>query len=305
MIESFGTGLVQVPVLTDHPLLPLIFTTMRPFTGGFVVERMIGSCLPILVSISTHVECVYNIDAAECLQQALALFPPRFGSAVDIIAPDGIVIVFKLKTFGEGEATVAAAGADTIDFFSVKGDLQKSIQYNPLAKCLPATATAAEPRYLALLLETDSRAAAALVSARQDWKVAMRMYDVPDYRGAGRKIPAPILRAFLTAIDCISYGVKDAVDNIDPIKGESSSSGSDEAALTASHMLAAVTGSSSIAHRSSVVGNGYFPMRYEASVHFHEKPQCISMRGAFDDKNLYISCAVYISYAAPHTQLLS
>ena len=45
------------------------------------------------------------------------------------------------------------------------------------------------------------------------------MHDVKDLRGATHKLPPSILGALLTALDAFSFGLKDAVDTIDPIKG--------------------------------------------------------------------------------------
>jgi hypothetical protein len=125
-------------------------------------------------------------------------------------------------------------------------ELKQSLQYNPLQATFPTlfagskgdSDAGAQPKYVALLLTADSRAMSILQQARMEWRNAARMHDVPDIRGFTTSassseqpsseltggVPVCILRSLLTAIDSFSYGVKNAMQAIDPIKSSISGS---------------------------------------------------------------------------------
>ena len=101
LLES-SLGLVgqvtHVPTLTDHPLVPFTSSTLRGFAGGFLVEKMYTTCLPLLFSIEAHAESMWTVDLRDCLEQAQVALKLS-ESGIELSTPPGVMIIFKLKSF--------------------------------------------------------------------------------------------------------------------------------------------------------------------------------------------------------------
>jgi len=286
LLES-SLGLVgqitHVPALTDHPLVPFANSTLRGFSGGFLIERLNTACLPLLFSIETHAECMWTVDLRDCLEQAQAAL--QLGDAgVELSAPPGIMVIFKLKSFtaaavagrdaarqrqedeeddairkelDERKAKFDSGFGDTLDVYSNSGEESSTsgltsifkmggmteaapslaqvrnerrqleekvrratksvLEFNPLERTLP-TLPDYEPRYIALCVLADSRASQALSDALKLWRDALRLHDVPEYRGNSLKEPLPkeILTSFVAYLDhTVSASAIKAEEDVD------------------------------------------------------------------------------------------
>lgn len=111
---------------------------------------------------------------------------------------------------GAGGAGVAKARAEYPDSSGSDGltPMQRSLQFNPLQRCLPSLPGSEDgPRHLALLIHANSRGQEALSSAIALWRAALRLHDVPEHRGGASAAPLPdcILAAFVAYVDARSY----------------------------------------------------------------------------------------------------
>jgi hypothetical protein len=196
-----GSTLLSLPVLFDHPVLPVADAELRVFSEGLVIERMDCSSLPVLVSIGTHVDCMWVVDTAEVSHQASQLLPPRLSTFPEVPLEEGLLIVFRLKADFAADADAEAEDAESLS----------ALQYNLLARALPFTLDrgAHEPRLLALVVKARSRHSQAMSSVIAEWKVALRRYGLQEHKGSDVPLPQPILRAFLTATDRLHGGYAD------------------------------------------------------------------------------------------------
>lgn len=102
---SAFSGLVTLTALTDHPLVPFASAELRPFSSGLLIEKLNTHCLPIMLSIGSHVECMWTVDLQEMLAQSAKLCNLgnlAAGSPYSIQSrnmPEGYVVIFKLKSF--------------------------------------------------------------------------------------------------------------------------------------------------------------------------------------------------------------
>ena len=198
-IETTGTGLLHAPVFADHPLLSPLNVEFRLFTNGFLIEKMYTSTLPILVSMSVHVSHMWTIDASDFLEQSLER-GGLDGSHLDL--PEGIVIVLQLYSNKELAKKANAINNDMDDVLG-RGKYLKYNTYNPLARAFPSLGVNNdyEPQLLAFYVRKSSRVYPVITEALKEWKVTLRIHDIPNVRGAGCKIPADIIRSYLTSID--------------------------------------------------------------------------------------------------------
>ena len=58
-----------IPILTDHFLVPYGRCSIKAFTGGFVIDKINTQCLPLLISLETHVECMWSADIKDAILQ--------------------------------------------------------------------------------------------------------------------------------------------------------------------------------------------------------------------------------------------
>lgn len=199
-MEYGGAGFLTLPVLIDHSVMPAMEGDMRIFAEGFLVER-IGHCrLPILVSIGRHVETVWVVDSSECAAQAARLVPPLQRSFTSSLGMEeqpllaGLVILFKLKTEYPSPSRNDAEGAAEV------------LSYNPLQPIVPFSSLIAgsslESKYIALFVKSASRSSSTIIAALGDWRAAMRMHDVPEYKGAAEvRLPERFLQSYIAFID--------------------------------------------------------------------------------------------------------
>ena len=201
-IETTGTGLLHTPMFADHPLLSPLNIEFRLFTNGFLIEKMYTSTLPILVSMSVHVSHMWTIDASDFLEQSLD-YSGLEGSHLDL--PEGIVIVLQLYSNKELVKKANTVNNDIDDVLG-RGKYLKYNTYNPLSRAFPALGMSSdyEPQLIAFYVRKSSRVFPVITEALKEWKVTLRIHDIPNVRGAGCKIPPDIIRSYLTNIDCWS-----------------------------------------------------------------------------------------------------
>jgi hypothetical protein len=196
-INTAGTGVVGVTMLTDHPAAPVLHAEMRLFTSGFVVEKLNKSFLPFLFSFAVHVKEMWTVDLGDCYRRALA--SPSFegtssSSVVEI--PEGLLVVLQCHDFRDEKGNMGK-GSDTNS-----NSVKSCIEYNMLDRILPSSG---KVRHIAFCLTADaSHQGSALSEALHAWRVAARMNDIPDNRGAGNNqtaLPDEILGPFLAMLD--------------------------------------------------------------------------------------------------------
>jgi hypothetical protein len=253
-LDYTGTGMLTLTVLTDHPVVPYFEAELRTFAEGFLVEKMDGAmCLPALVSIGQHVDRVWTVDSVDFMAQASKLMSPVFlkeRNLPDIEVPSGLLFIFRLKA-----------------------DDSQADGMNPLQRTLPMIGSAGPgvAKHVALVVPAASRSASAMSSACNQWRVAMRMHDVQEHRGAEVSLPDGILRAYLSALDFWKEGVPSMVAATDTSGARSSSFGPE---IKAESNLAMMTTALSFARHASlqVPGAGYYAMRYGIRFFIAEVP---------------------------------
>lgn len=236
--------MLTTTVLSDHPVVPHFEAEVRTFTEGFLVEKMDGAmCLPMLVSIGHHVERVWTVDIADCIQHASRLLSPAFlkeRALPDIEVPTGVLVIFRLKA-----------------------DDAESEALNPLQRSLPLVgcSSTAGTKHVALVMPSTSRSASSLTSSCAQWRVAMRMHDVQEHRGGAEvAIPDGILRAFLAVLDFWREGVPNTVAATDT----SGTAAADRTPLLTapSYQALMATALAYAKHPTlSIPGAGYYAMR--------------------------------------------
>jgi hypothetical protein len=197
-VEISGIGLASLVVLTDNPLYPSFNADLRLCTGGFVIERMDKSPLPLLISIKSHVETMWTIDMGEAFTLASRLVGTELDpSASSSDSLDGLIVIMKLKT-----------RFDTDDASSVSG-FESCIQYDLWNKVFPSLFPC---QYIALMIPSASRAASPFNSAHRSWRDFARLYDIPDLRGVrdpSHPLPEAILLSYLIALNSQSLRAVD------------------------------------------------------------------------------------------------
>jgi hypothetical protein len=120
--EVSPTGIMTLPLLTDHPLLPYTSNKgceFKAFGGGFVIEKDNTSCVPMLVSIETHVEKMWTVDLKDVFAKSMELVQAGSGASVNdeddgLQAEEGLIVIFQLKSFSP-EAVTARLSSRTGD----------------------------------------------------------------------------------------------------------------------------------------------------------------------------------------------
>lgn len=193
---NFGAALV-LPIITDHRVVPVAEqAAVRLYSEGFVIESSDISCTPVLLSLSTHVDTVWILDSAECMQQALRAFPYLKSPPIPTIeAPAGLLIVFRLKP----QEALTKNGSYSL------------CRYNGLDRALPFVAASTKegcdtPQLVGMYVRAKGAAAGAMASAAAAWRVACRVHKIQEHRsGSDVPLPVSILRSFLTAVDMWSF----------------------------------------------------------------------------------------------------
>jgi hypothetical protein len=209
---------------------------MRLFSSGFVVEKLDKCFLPFLLSFGVHVKEMWTVDLGDCYRRALAsksFEGSETSSVVDI--PEGLLVVLQCHDFRDDQGNMGK-GSD-VNSNSVKS----CIEYNMSDRILPSTG---KVRHMAFCLSAEaSRHGFALQEAHHAWRVAARMNDIPDNRGAGNNqtaLPDAILGPFLAMIDA------DSTSNV--VEKES--------------LDAALSGESNLCGTVQIPGSGFLTMRY-------------------------------------------
>lgn len=240
-------------ILTDHPILTHFTGDVRTFTEGFLIDKInTSSCLPILVTISTHIDRVWTIDSQDCYTQAVKLFPSIFNNSSDhstnvrrkdegtgqrdlseVNVPPGIILVFRLKS-----SDITSDGDyDGNDYDVSSGSCDR---LNPLEKAMPlvglnitynsnkakTTSLSSTPitspnlcNHIAFFIKSDGRSSVAFSTAVSYWRKAMVAHDILEYKGVDSTVdmplPSAILSSLLAYLDDWSYheGVAVMVDN--------------------------------------------------------------------------------------------
>jgi hypothetical protein len=218
IVEISGIGLASMVVLTDNPLYPSFHADLRLCTGGFVIERMDKSPLPLLISFKSHVETMWTVDMGEAFHLASRLVDnvSDSSSASSSDSLDGLIVILKLKTHF------------AVDSDSDISGFESCIQYELWNKIFPSLFPS---QYIALMIPSNSRAVAPFNSAHRSWRDFARLYDIPDLRGVrdhSYPIPEAILLSYLIALNSQSLTVVDGdslQDNlIDPFATDEISS---------------------------------------------------------------------------------
>ena len=239
-LDYSGSGTLSLPLLTDHLVLPVVERAdVRVFSEGFLVERLEVNCAPVMVSIGSHVERVWVVDSAEVMEQAARQLPAVSLALPLPDLPSGLLVVFRLKEL-DGEAVPGL------------------FHYNPLSKALPFLScnggnNDATARHIAFFVRTGCRAAAAMTTACAAWRVACRVNDVQEHRGADVGLPVGILKAFVAAIDVWGFSGASSEEK----QGELTYSPTD----ISSELLVSAGSLLTQNPKLSVVGLGFLPMR--------------------------------------------
>lgn len=110
---DFTNGVMALPLLTDHPLLPFCVggfgrgCEVRAFTGGLMITKDNNSNIPCLVSFEVHVEQMWTVDLQDCHARALELISSSSGGEEDedgdnstsLSTEAGLIVVIQLKSF--------------------------------------------------------------------------------------------------------------------------------------------------------------------------------------------------------------
>ena len=198
-------------MLTDHPSTPVLHVELRLFTSGFVVEKLDKSFLPFLLSFGVHVKEMWTVDMGDCYRRALAIKSIDDSNSSSVIdVPEGLLVVLQCHDFRDEKGNMGKGSG--VNSNSVKS----CIEYNMLDRILPSTG---KVRHIALCLasaDVSSRGhGSALFEAHHAWRVAARMNDIPDNRGAGNQLPDEILSPFLAMLDAEATSnviVKESLD---------------------------------------------------------------------------------------------
>jgi hypothetical protein len=129
-MDDIGTGLVCLPMLTDNPTQSFLSAHIRPFSQGFVVERLDGAtCLPMVITFETHIQTMWTLSLNDCLSHSLDLLTTGADEMTPLCIPrheclrewsslveDGVLIVFEMRDFtairAERQAVKAASRAE-------------------------------------------------------------------------------------------------------------------------------------------------------------------------------------------------
>jgi hypothetical protein len=131
-----SASVLTLPLLTDHPILPFMASEVRFFTAGFVIEKTRTVCLPMMICMEQHVAEMWTVDAADCLFLAesrgltyRASSNPYSTSLPEIAAPDGLLVIFRLKIFeddtGDKKSEKKNTSYDNSEFDESKDGLEK------------------------------------------------------------------------------------------------------------------------------------------------------------------------------------
>lgn len=151
--------------------MPFAAAEFKAYSEGLLIEKLDTKCLPVLISMNSHVERMWVIDAEECLAQAIQMLKDRDVDMPDFVAPNGNIVVFRLKIFDEG-----TENAD------------QSSHVNPLLVAVPGLSRR-EPHHIAFFISTSTRMAPSMNSACASWRNVLKANDIQVHRGGDVSIP--------------------------------------------------------------------------------------------------------------------
>jgi len=210
-LDLTGTGLLTASVLSDHPLIPHFEAELRTFAEGFVVEKIDGAtCLPMLISFGAHVDRVWSVDTTEFLEQALKL---QSGAVLadphlpPVEVQSGMMMIFRLKC-GD-DVMVDEADGQSLN------PLERSMPFTTRTKSKQEQQGIQGIKYIAIVVRTGMRSAAAIGAAFAEWRVGMRLNDVHEHRGVGDvTLPRSLLRAYLSLLDYWAEGISNMMTGL-------------------------------------------------------------------------------------------
>jgi len=181
-------GLLELILLTDHHISPVVVANARMFENGFAVERIDSSFSPFIVVMGLHVSNVWTLDTKECLSHARSLLPsdeqPRQG--ILSTCEEGLVVILKLKSTEELEANPG---------------VQTGIECNMAESVLSSSFSCG---HIAFVVPSSSRYAKTFTEAYRSWGNSIRQYDIPHIRGFSDthcSPPSAVLLSFIVACD--------------------------------------------------------------------------------------------------------
>ena len=178
LLDTSTSGNLLFPLISDHPLLPYSNCEFKAFSEGILIEKMDTKCLPVLICMNIHVERMWVVDAEECLSQALKLVSRRDKDLPEFIAPDGNIVVFRLKLFED----------PNVRNENFMDDIEQALQCNPLTAALPGLSKRS-CHHIAFFIPTGSRLAASMNQACGIWRNVLKANDIQVHRGNDVALP--------------------------------------------------------------------------------------------------------------------
>jgi hypothetical protein len=205
IVEISGVGVASLLMVTDNPLYPVFNADLRLFSGGFVIERVDRSPLPLLISIKSHIEVMWTVDMRDAFKIGSRLLEesnlsPSSGEDEYL---DGIFVILKLrKKFDLDDPTLTG--------------FEKCIQYELWDRIFP---TLFPTGFVGFMVPSHSRAASPFNSAHHSWRDFARLYDIPDIRGIRdnlHSIPDSLFLSFHIALNKLEL----KIDEEKPLENE-------------------------------------------------------------------------------------
>lgn len=110
---------LAVPMLTDNPIVSHTMATCTIYESGFIIDKMDElPCIPVIVSFGLHVDRSWVLNIGDCMEQCIRYYnmktktPNNLSDLLDYLNEfplDGILVVFRMKTFVTGNKKVCNA----------------------------------------------------------------------------------------------------------------------------------------------------------------------------------------------------
>ena len=121
-----------LPMLTDNPILSHTMATCTIYESGFLIDKMDElPCIPILVSFGLHIDRSWVVNIGDCIEQCVRYFnnltkaPSHLSDLLDYLYElplDGILVVFRMKTYIIGNKHTKKTGTGSSTSTSVDND---------------------------------------------------------------------------------------------------------------------------------------------------------------------------------------
>ena len=162
-----SSGLVNITMLTDNPIMPFINAAeIRPFSNGFVIEKMNNSSSPVIISIRQHVESIQTMTITNFFNNMIDALDINCNEKFmddHVNIPEGNVIIFVLKNFNSSSSKSKSGHTSTdldrdVEELLGKSRWNKYNNYNTLARAMPTSAVRSECNStIALFIPSSSR----------------------------------------------------------------------------------------------------------------------------------------------------